>query len=109
MNEVEKARIIKRIARRVDRMWADGLVDEVRGLEQQGLREGRTACRALGYAQVLRVLAGTCSQDQARRDVVAATRRYVRRQESWFRRDHAVKWLPYDAADLLDRVRALVL
>jgi len=83
----------QRIAERVDAMWARGLVDEVRGLEHRGLREGRTASRALGYAQVLAFLSGTCGSDQAREDTVRGTRRFARRQESWFRRDPRVRWL----------------
>ncbi len=91
-----RAALDERIAARVDRMWAAGLLDEVGGLEAAGLREGRTASRALGYAQVLRVLSGELDEGRARLDVVAATRRYVRRQESWFRRDAEVRWLRYD-------------
>ena len=74
-------------------MWAAGLVDEVRRLTGAGLREGRTASRALGYAQVLRHLSGEWSEEQARDETVRATRRFARRQESWFRRDHRVVWL----------------
>ena len=85
-----------RIEARVSRMWERGLVAEVRRLEAAGLREGRTAARALGYAQVLRHLAGECTQDEARAETVRATRRFARRQESWFRRDPRVRWL--DAA-----------
>jgi tRNA dimethylallyltransferase len=98
----------RRIAERVDRMWAGGLVDEVRALDRAGLRRGRTASRALGYAQVLRLLAGECSEEQARADTVQATRRFARRQESWFRRDPRITWLPWDAPDLLDRALAVV-
>jgi tRNA dimethylallyltransferase len=87
----------RRIGARVDRMWAAGLVDEVRRLSDAGLREGRTASRALGYAQVLRHLSGEWSEEQARDETVRATRRFARRQESWFRRDDRVVWL--DAAD----------
>jgi tRNA dimethylallyltransferase len=87
----------RRIEQRVDRMWAAGLVDEVRRLSGAGLREGRTASRALGYAQVLRHLSGEWSEQQARDETVRATRRFARRQESWFRRDDRVVWL--DAAD----------
>jgi tRNA dimethylallyltransferase len=65
----------------------------VRGLEQAGLREGRTASQALGYAQVLRFLAREWSQDEAREQTVKATRRFARRQDSWFRRDPRVIWL----------------
>jgi tRNA dimethylallyltransferase len=97
-----------RIARRVDRMWAAGFVEEVQSLERGGLRRGRTASRALGYAQVLRALAGEISEQQAREDTVRATRRFARRQESWFRRDPRVIWLPHDAPDLTDRALAAV-
>jgi tRNA dimethylallyltransferase len=82
-----------RIADRVGRMWRLGLVDEVRTLELAGLREGRTASRALGYAEVLRYLAGDWSQEEAAAQTILATRRFVRRQESWFRRDPRVTWI----------------
>jgi tRNA dimethylallyltransferase len=90
----------QRIERRVDRMWAAGLVDEVRALEQHGLREGRTASRALGYAQVLRFLAGDSSEAQAREQTVVATRKFARRQDQWFRRDVRIEWVPFDQPDL---------
>jgi tRNA dimethylallyltransferase len=77
-------------------------VDEVRRLEQRGLREGRTASRALGYAQVLRFLDGEWTEEQARAETVRATRRFARRQDSWFRRDPRVRWLAYDRLDLVD-------
>lgn len=86
-----------RIEARVDRMWADGLVDEVRRLEAHGLRAGRTASRALGYAQVLRYLAGEYSEADARAGTVVATRRFARRQAAWFDRDHRITWIRYDA------------
>jgi tRNA dimethylallyltransferase len=92
-----------RIAARVDRMWAAGLVDEVRTLEQRGLRAGLTASRALGYRQVLAFLAGECTEEEARAETVRATRRFARRQLSWFQRDPRVRWLAYDAPDLLGR------
>jgi tRNA dimethylallyltransferase len=85
-----------RIRERVDRMWEAGLVQEVRGLEGQGLRAGVTARRALGYASVLRVLAGAMTEEQARAETVAATRRLARRQRSWFGRDPRVRWLAGD-------------
>jgi tRNA dimethylallyltransferase len=78
---------------RVDRMWADGLVDEVRRLEQQGLRDGVTASRALGYAQVLTLLDGASTEDEAIEATKVATRRFVRRQRAWFRRDPRIRWL----------------
>jgi tRNA dimethylallyltransferase len=91
--ELVRSELDERIGARVHRMWDLGLVEEVRGLIGSGLREGRTASRALGYAQVLRYLAGEWSQDEAAAQTVLATRRFVRRQESWFRRDPRVLWV----------------
>ncbi len=92
----------QRIGARVRRMWQDGLVDEVTRLADLprpsgGLRAGRTASRALGYAQVLRYLDGEWTEAEAEEETVRATRRFARRQESWFRRDPRVRWL--EAAD----------
>ncbi|WBB82366.1 tRNA (adenosine(37)-N6)-dimethylallyltransferase MiaA [Micromonospora sp. WMMD882] len=95
--DLDTAVLDERIARRVDRMWADGLVAETRALVGRGLPDGRTASRALGYQQVLRLLAGELTETGARDETVRATRRFVRRQRSWFRRDPRVRWL--DAAD----------
>jgi tRNA dimethylallyltransferase len=97
----------QRIADRVGRMWRLGLVEEVRRLELLGLRRGRTASRALGYAQVLSYLAGGCTQEAAAAQTILATRRFVRRQESWFRRDPRVRWLPA-GPDLADRALAVI-
>jgi tRNA dimethylallyltransferase len=106
--DLDTAVLDERIATRVDRMWAAGLVDEVRGLAARGLRDGRTASRALGYQQVLAHLAGACTEDEAKAETVRATRRFVRRQRTWFRRDPAVRWL--DGADprLVDAALAAV-
>ncbi|GAA3214840.1 tRNA (adenosine(37)-N6)-dimethylallyltransferase MiaA [Nonomuraea helvata] len=106
--DVPRPELDERIAVRVERMWQAGLVDEVRSLLGQGLAEGRTASRALGYAQVIRFLEGEWSEEQAIEETVRATRRFARRQESWFRRDPRVRWLPYDAPDLLERSLALI-
>ncbi|WP_299034878.1 tRNA (adenosine(37)-N6)-dimethylallyltransferase MiaA [uncultured Pseudokineococcus sp.] len=111
-----RAALYSRVDLRVRRMADAGLVEEVRALEQQGLREGRTASRALGYAQVLDHLAGECSLEDALVATAAATRRFARRQESWFRRDPRLHWLDVDpdapagaaAADLLARALAVV-
>lgn len=89
---VGRSELDARIDRRVSHMWAAGLVEEVRALEQHGLREGRTASRALGYAQVLDFLAGECTEAEARDETVRATRRFARRQESWFGRDPRIEW-----------------
>ncbi len=96
-----------RIERRVRRMWDDGLVEEVRRLEANGLRGGRTAGRALGYRQVLDLLAGECTEQGAYDATVRGTRRFARRQDSWFRKDPRIHWLPWDAPDLLDRAAQL--
>jgi len=98
--DVARPELDERIARRVDRMWEAGLVDEVRALEAQGLRMGRTASRALGYQQVLAALAGECTLEEARAETVRATKRFARRQDSWFRRDPRVHWLSGGAADV---------
>ena len=82
-----------RIAARVDRMWQAGFESEVRRLAAQGLRAGPTASRALGYQQLLRYLDGECTLDDARAETIKATKRFARRQESWFRRDPRVRWL----------------
>ncbi len=81
---VDAADLDRRIADRVARMWRRGLVAETAGLLEHGLAEGRTASRALGYAQVLRLLAGELDETAARRLTVTATRRFARRQRSWY-------------------------
>ena len=91
--QLPRAELDRRIADRVGRMWNLGLVDEVRRLERAGLRSGRTASRALGYAQVLRFLDGEWTEAEAAAQTVQATRRFARRQESWFRRDPRIRWL----------------
>ncbi|MFB7861465.1 tRNA (adenosine(37)-N6)-dimethylallyltransferase MiaA [Streptomyces sp. NPDC056069] len=109
--DVARPELDERIATRVDRMWEAGLVDEVRTLEAQGLREGRTAARALGYQQVLAALAGECTEDEARAETVRATKRFARRQDSWFRRDPRVHWLSgavEDRGELPGRALALL-
>jgi tRNA dimethylallyltransferase len=88
----------RRIAERVERMWRAGFEAEVRRLAGAGLRDGRTASRALGYQQMLRYLDGEWSLEQARAETVRATRRFARRQESWFRRDPRIHWLDASAA-----------
>ncbi|GGV28333.1 tRNA dimethylallyltransferase [Kitasatospora herbaricolor] len=109
---VPRPELDERIALRVDRMWQAGLLDEVRALEKVGLREGRTAARALGYQQVLEHFAGGCSEEEARAETVRATKRFARRQESWFRRDERIHWLARpagaDPAELLQRSLDLI-
>lgn len=98
----------RRIEQRAARMFDTGLVDETRTLVTQGLRDGRTASRAVGYAQALAVLDGTMTTADAVADTALRTRRLVRRQESWFGADPRVQWLDALAPDLLDRALGLV-
>ncbi|MEB4210816.1 tRNA (adenosine(37)-N6)-dimethylallyltransferase MiaA [Mycobacterium sp. 94-17] len=100
----------ERLARRTDAMFDQGLVGEVVALVGKGLRDGVTAARALGYAQVLAALdeggpAGPSADRlrDAREQTFVGTRRYVRRQRSWFRRDHRVRWLDVGAATPAER------
>ena len=89
----------ERIALRVQRMWDAGLVEEVRGLLARGLREGRTASRALGYQQVLAFLAGEVPEAEAQEQTVTGTRRFARRQDAWFRKDPRITWVAWDDPD----------
>jgi len=100
----DPAELDERIAARVDRMWAAGFVAEVEALAADGLREGPTASRALGYAQVLAQFDGTLTAEEARERTVSTTRRFVRRQRSWFRRDRTTTWFDAARPDLVDAV-----
>lgn len=90
-----------RIAQRVDLMWEQGLVEEVRTLREHGLDDAPTASRALGYQQVLTFLRGECTEDEAREETVRGTRAFARRQERLFRQDPRVRWLEHDDPELL--------
>jgi tRNA dimethylallyltransferase len=93
----------ERLAVRTDKMFADGLVGEVQALLKGGLRDGVTASRALGYAQVIADLDAGGDGSAAREPTFLGTRRYVRRQRSWFRRDHRIAWLDGAASDNVER------
>ena len=82
-----------RVSNRVDAMFEAGLVAEVERLVVTGLREGVTAQKALGYAQVLQMMDGLLTSDQAREETKRVTRQYIRRQDTWFSRDHRLLWL----------------
>jgi tRNA dimethylallyltransferase len=100
----------ERIETRVRSMWDAGLVEEVRRLVGAGLREGRTADRALGYQQVLAFLDGDLTEQEALERTVVATRRFARRQGSWFDKDPRVRWVDWDdprrVARAVEAVRA---
>jgi tRNA dimethylallyltransferase len=91
--EVPRDVLDARIEARVHQMWADGFVDEVRGLVDRGIRRGRTAWRALGYRQVLAFLDGELTEAEAMQATIAGTRRFARKQLGWFRRDPRIDWL----------------
>jgi tRNA dimethylallyltransferase len=106
--DVPRAALDVRLAERVDQMWADGFVDEVRGLLPAGIEHSRTASRALGYQQILAFLRGETTEDEAREATVTGTRKFARRQDRLFRKDPRIHWLPYDADDLVDQALTLV-
>jgi tRNA dimethylallyltransferase len=104
---IDRPTLDTRIAARVDAMWAQGFVDEVRRLEAAGLRESLTASRALGYRQVLRCLDGEISAEEARELTIVGTRKFARRQDSWFRKDRRIAWLAFNRPDLVSAVYLL--
>lgn len=93
---MERTALAPRIEARVHRMFDQGLVAEVERLIVQGLLEGTTAQRAIGYAQVISLINGQISKDQAIEETIVATRQYVRRQETWFKRDQRIQWIGED-------------
>jgi tRNA dimethylallyltransferase len=97
----------KRISDRVHQMFEDGFVDEVKRLEKN-LRLGKTALRALGYSQVLSLLAGEISEDEAITLTINATKKFARRQLSWFRRDPLIHWLDATSPDLFEESLRLI-
>ena len=94
----------ERIDRRVDLMWEQGFVEEVRLLIERGINSGKTAKAALGYSQIIDFLAGRISETEALEETKRATRAYARRQETWFSRDGRIKWLKGDTAQRLDSI-----
>jgi tRNA dimethylallyltransferase len=98
--------LVPRLDARVERMWADGLLDEVRALDRHRL--GVTAARAIGYAQALAELDGELSQTEAIAQAAALTRRYARRQVGWFRRYPHAHWFDADDAGLVDAALATI-
>jgi tRNA dimethylallyltransferase len=105
---IDRPTLDRRIEQRVDRMFAGGLVEEVERLLAQGLAEGRTASRAIGYREVAAYLAGELGRDEARERTVIATRQFARRQDAWWRRDPRITWVPFDAPDRVEQALAAV-
>ena len=102
---MERETLHERIDIRVERMWEQGLVREVRDLMAEGLLEGRTAQAALGYAQVIKFAQGMMSEEEAKEETKRATRQYARRQETWFSRDERITWIKKaPVEELVERV-----
>ena len=96
---VEPELLKKRIDARVDRMVEQGLVAEVEGLLASGFREGITAPQAIGYKEIVAALDGAITLDEAIAQIKQATRRYAKRQRTWFRKDKRITWINADSAN----------
>jgi len=94
----------ERIDRRVDAMWENGFVEEVRSLIDKGITSAKTARAALGYSQIITFLEGAVSEEEAKEETKRATRAYARRQETWFSRDERITWLKGDTSERLDAI-----
>jgi tRNA dimethylallyltransferase len=105
--DIPREELDTRISERVDQMWEQGFVDEVRELKAEGLADTPTAARALGYQQVLAFLDGDCTEDTARQATIDATRRFARRQQRWFRRDARIRWIDYDSPSAVEDILEL--
>lgn len=100
--------LVERLAERVRGMWASGLVEEVRALEEKGIRDSKTASQAIGYSQALASIDGRFTEEEAIAETILLTQRYARRQMSWFRRDPRIHWFDYQNENLLAEVMSLV-
>jgi len=105
--EVDRDQLRERLAARVHTMVAQGLLAEVQRLDAEGLRGGKTASRALGYAQFLKVVDGESDVAQAAEETIVATRQFARRQLTWFRADPRINWLDWQDPELLAKAVAL--
>lgn len=101
--ELDRPTMDERIERRVEQMWRDGLVGEVRALERRGLRQGVTASRAIGYRQVLQMFDGELTEQQAIASIQQGTRRFARKQLGWLRRDPRITWITAGSPDAVER------
>lgn len=97
---VDREVLRERLAVRVHRMVESGLLEEVRLLDARGLRQGKTASRALGYSQFLQVIDGTSTVEHAAAETIVATRQFARRQLTWFRADPRITWLDWQDPEL---------
>ena len=106
--EMDRLKLDERVDTRVDRMFERGLIAEVESLINQGILKGKTARAALGYSQVISMKAGEISLKEAISQTKLATRQYIRRQETWFRRDQRISWLP-EESDRLGTIEKAIL
>src|SRR5680860_1425474 len=106
--DIARPLLDERIALRVQRMWDARFVEEVRQLDDRGLRQGRTASRAIGYHQVLAYLDGEITEEEAKAQTISRTRRFARRQDGWFRKDPRITWVDWDDPDRADKALAAV-
>lgn len=102
---LDRDALVPRLDARVEAMWRDGMLDEVAALRARGLEQGSTAPRAIGYAQALAQLRGDCSEADAIAETQALTRRYARRQVSWFKRYAGLRWVDpdIDVAEIVEQ------
>ncbi|MDD5800702.1 MAG: tRNA (adenosine(37)-N6)-dimethylallyltransferase MiaA [Coriobacteriales bacterium] len=105
---MDRDRLYRRIDRRVDQMFDDGLVDEVKGLCAQGFEGAITSRQAIGYKEVVDALAGRTTMDEARDLIKRGTRRYAKRQLSWLRRDGRANWIDADSVSLEQAVQTIL-
>jgi tRNA dimethylallyltransferase len=105
--DLDRPEMDKRIEARVHAMWEHGLVEEVRGLLDHGLRQGKTASRAIGYAQTIAYIDQQVTADQAKESTTIRTRQFSRKQLSWWRRDPRIHWARSESVSV-DDIRALV-
>jgi tRNA dimethylallyltransferase len=104
----ERSVLVERLKARAERMWQQGLLEEVRSLIPEGIREGKTSRQAIGYAQALAQLDGALTQLEAIELTSQLTSRYARRQMSWFRRDSRINWLDFQDENLVSAALQLV-
>jgi tRNA dimethylallyltransferase len=106
--DIDRPTLDARIDQRVREMWDSGLVEEVERLLDLGLERGRTASRAIGYREATAYLRGELGREEAIERTQVATRRFARRQDSWFRKDPRIVWVAYDDPERLERAVAAV-
>lgn len=104
----QRSHLVERLAKRVDTMWRSGLLEEVEGLISQGIREGKTSSRAIGYAQALSQIDSKLTEAEAIAETVQLTQRYARRQVSWFKRDERINWFDYQDPNLARKTLDLI-